>query len=33
MGTTDRLGVNVHVDQLMDAIASHQPLLERLELR
>lgn len=33
MGTTERLGVNIHVDQLMDAIATDCPQLERLELR
>lgn len=33
MGTNERLGVNIHVDQLMDAIANGCPLLERLELR
>lgn len=33
MGTSERLGVNIHVDQLMDAIACNCPKLERLELR
>lgn len=33
MGTSERLGVNIHVDQLMDAIACNCPSLERLELR
>lgn len=33
MGTNERLGVNIHVDQLMDAIATHCSNLERLELR
>uniref|UniRef100_A0A0A9WVT6 F-box/LRR-repeat protein 2 n=1 Tax=Lygus hesperus TaxID=30085 RepID=A0A0A9WVT6_LYGHE len=33
MGTPERLGVNIHVDQLMDGIATHCPQLERLELR
>ena len=33
LGTPERLGVNIHVDQLMDAIACNCPLLERLELR
>lgn len=33
MGTHERLQVNIHVDQLMDAIASNCPKLERLELR
>ncbi|XP_016840568.1 F-box/LRR-repeat protein fbxl-1 isoform X3 [Nasonia vitripennis] len=33
MGTQERLGVNIHVDQLMDCIANHCPNLERLELR
>lgn len=33
MGTNEKIGVNIHVDQLMDTIASNLPLLERLELR
>lgn len=33
MGTFERLGVNIHVDQLMDTIASNCSQLERLELR
>lgn len=33
MGTSEKLGVNIHVDQLMDAIASNCATLERLELR
>lgn len=33
MGTHERLSVNIHVDQLMDAIATNCPKLERLELR
>ncbi|KOB70948.1 Uncharacterized protein OBRU01_05730 [Operophtera brumata] len=33
MGTHERLGVNIHVDQLMDGIANSCPNLERLELR
>ncbi|GBP37737.1 hypothetical protein EVAR_29938_1 [Eumeta japonica] len=33
MGTQERLGVNIHVDQLMDGIANKCPNLERLELR
>lgn len=33
MGTRERLGVNIHVDQLMDGIANNCPSLERLELR
>ncbi|CAH1404870.1 unnamed protein product [Nezara viridula] len=33
MGTRERLGVNIHVDQLMDGIANSCPKLERLELR
>ncbi|XP_044011762.1 F-box/LRR-repeat protein 2 isoform X2 [Aphidius gifuensis] len=33
MGTQERLGVNIHVDQLMDGIATNCPNLERLELR
>lgn len=33
MGTPERLGVNIHVDQLMDGIANHCSKLERLELR
>lgn len=33
MGTQERLGVNIHVDQLMDAIACNCMSLERLELR
>ncbi|XP_050069592.1 F-box/LRR-repeat protein 7 isoform X1 [Anopheles maculipalpis] len=33
MGTTERLGGNIHVDQLMDTIGSHCTKLERLELR
>lgn len=33
MGTHERLGVNIHVDQLMDAIACNCLQLERLELR
>lgn len=33
MGTQERLGVNILVDQLMDGIASNCPILERLELR
>lgn len=33
MGTHERLGVNIHVDQLMDGIANNCPNLERLELR
>lgn len=33
MGTTERLQVNIHVDQLMDAIASYCGRLERLELK
>lgn len=33
MGTNEKLGVNIHVDQLMDAIASNLSNLERLELR
>ena len=33
MGTTERLGVNIHVDQLMDSIGCSCPTLERLELR
>lgn len=33
MGTSERLGVNIHVDQLMDAIATNCMSLERLELR
>lgn len=33
MGTNERLSVNIHVDQLMDAIATNCPKLERLELR
>lgn len=33
MGTVERLGVNIHVDQLMDGIANNCPNLERLELR
>ncbi|KAG7297347.1 hypothetical protein JYU34_019318 [Plutella xylostella] len=33
MGTQERLGVNIHVDQLMDGIANYCPNLERLELR
>ncbi|XP_054263236.1 F-box/LRR-repeat protein 2 isoform X3 [Macrosteles quadrilineatus] len=33
MGTSERLGVNIHVDQLMDGIANNCPNLERLELK
>lgn len=33
MGTQERLGVNILVDQLMDGIASNCLRLERLELR
>lgn len=33
MGTNEKIGVNIHVDQLMDTIASNLPQLERLELR
>lgn len=33
MGTTERLQVNIHVDQLIDAISSYCPKLERLELK
>ena len=33
MGTGERLGVNIHVDQLMDGIANNCGTLERLELR
>jgi len=33
MGTQERLGVNIHVDQLMDGIANNCLDLERLELR
>lgn len=33
MGTNERLGVNILVDQLMDGIASNCPGLERIELR
>ncbi|XP_037945795.1 F-box/LRR-repeat protein fbxl-1 isoform X2 [Teleopsis dalmanni] len=33
MGTSEKLGVNIHVDQLMDTIASNCGNLERLELR
>lgn len=33
MGTSERLSVNIHVDQLMDSIATNCPKLERLELR
>ncbi|KAJ4432141.1 hypothetical protein ANN_20757 [Periplaneta americana] len=33
MGTQERLGVNIHVDQLMDGIANNCANLERLELR
>ncbi|KAL1449611.1 hypothetical protein WDU94_002102, partial [Cyamophila willieti] len=33
MGTIERLGVNIHVDQLMDAIANNCLQLERIELR
>lgn len=33
MGTNEKLSVNIHVDQLMDAIASNCTNLERLELR
>lgn len=33
MGTSEKLGVNIHVDQLMDTIASSCGNLERLELR
>lgn len=33
MGTQERLGVNILVDQLMDGIASNCLKLERLELR
>ncbi|XP_054726235.1 F-box/LRR-repeat protein fbxl-1 isoform X1 [Anastrepha obliqua] len=33
MGTGEKLGVNIHVDQLMDTIASSCGNLERLELR
>lgn len=33
MGTRERIGVNIHVDQLMDGIANNCTKLERLELR
>ncbi|XP_073969382.1 F-box/LRR-repeat protein FipoQ isoform X3 [Rhodnius prolixus] len=33
LGTRERLGINIHVDQLMDGIANNCPVLERLELR
>lgn len=33
MGTNEKIGVNIHVDQLMDTIASNCSSLERLELR
>lgn len=33
MGTTERLQVNIHVDQLIDAISAYCPKLERLELK
>ncbi|XP_044755699.1 F-box/LRR-repeat protein fbxl-1 isoform X1 [Coccinella septempunctata] len=33
MGTQERLGVNILVDQLMDSIARNCPIAERLELR
>lgn len=33
MGTIERLGVNIHVDQLMDTIANNCTQLERIELR
>ncbi|PSN37261.1 hypothetical protein C0J52_24793 [Blattella germanica] len=33
MGTQERLGVNIHVDQLMDGIANNCIDIERLELR
>ncbi|GJQ75847.1 hypothetical protein Trydic_g17915 [Trypoxylus dichotomus] len=33
MGTQERLGVNILVDQLMDSIANHCPSVERIELK
>lgn len=33
LGTQERLGVNILVDQLMDSIARNCPILERIELR
>lgn len=33
MGTNEKISVNIHVDQLMDTIASNCLNLERLELR
>lgn len=33
MGTQERLGVNILVDQLMDSVARNCPNLERVELR
>lgn len=33
MGSADRMGVKIHVDHLIDAMAKHCPQLERLEFR
>lgn len=33
MGTTDRMGVKIHVDHLIDAMSKNCPYLERLEFR
>lgn len=33
MGTSERLGGNILVDQLMDGIASNCAIMERIELR
>ncbi len=33
MGTSDRMGVKIHVDHLVDAMSKNCPMLERLEFR
>ena len=33
LGSADRMGVKIHVDHLIDAIAKHCTRLERLEFR
>ena len=33
MGTSDRMGVKIHVDHLVDAMSKNCPGLERLEFR
>lgn len=33
VGTQERLGVNILVDQLIDSVANHCPSVERIELK